>query len=113
MPLRRTFPSGRNIELLRAAVSFKEATVWGVTIHRTGARAAVLRQPAALSYCLHRGEFANDPCQGPIIANAVEPGFPVPGSRAFLERAKQNVRKDRCIPCADRRAPEKTLDFQN
>jgi len=73
----------------------------------------VLRQPAALSYCLHRREFANDPCQGPIIANAVEPGFPVPGSRAFLERAKQNVRKDRCIPCADRRAPEKRSIFKN
>jgi hypothetical protein len=52
MPLRRRSRAARNIELLRAAVSFKEATVWGVTIHRTGARAAVLRQPAALFYCV-------------------------------------------------------------
>jgi hypothetical protein len=46
--------------------------------------------------------------RGPIIANAAESGIPVPGSRAFLERARQNVRKGRCIPCAD----EKALDFQ-
>jgi hypothetical protein len=56
--------------------------------------------------------IAYDRRQGPIVASAVESRISVSGSRALLERAGQNVREGRCIPCPDRRADEKALDFQ-